>query len=82
MRPPSFPGRGGEARGGMAEPAPGECAKGVNEIEGYLLWQAETAAAREHGIDRLENVSLAVLEVDGSISVIGPAARAGEPDAV
>ena len=48
MRPPSFPGRGGEARGGMAEPAPGECAKGVSEIEGYLLWQAETAAARDH----------------------------------
>ena len=27
-------------------------------------------ATREHGIDRLENVSLAVLEVDGSISVV------------
>ena len=27
-------------------------------------------ATREHGIDKLENVSLAVLEVDGSISVV------------
>jgi len=27
-------------------------------------------ATREHGIDELENVSLAVLEVDGSISVV------------
>ena len=28
------------------------------------------AAAREHGVDKIENVDLAVLEADGNISVL------------
>jgi uncharacterized membrane protein YcaP (DUF421 family) len=48
--------------------------------DGHLLWEAMRregmtrdhvlAAMREHGIGQLENVQMAVLEVDGAISIV------------
>ena len=35
------------------------------------------AALREHGVERVEDVELAVLEQDGSISVVSGTGRAG-----